>query len=81
MARGKKTENETAREPELSVEETFQKIEEKIQKLSDESISLEEAFQNYEEGIALLKSCNHAIDKVEKSVALLREDGETEEFQ
>lgn len=55
------------------------KLEETVTRLEAEDISLEEAFQAYSEGMALLKACNEQIDRVEKKVLKLGEQGEPEE--
>ena len=57
------------------------KIEEVIEKLEAEDISLEDAFAAYSEGMQLLKTCNDQIDKVEKQVLKLTEDGELTQLQ
>ncbi len=59
----------------MTLEENFMKIEEVIEKLETEDISLEDAFAAYSEGMKLLKTCNDQIDKVEKKVLKLTEDG------
>lgn len=59
----------------MTLEENFLKIEEVIEKLEAEDVSLEEAFAAYCEGMKLLKNCNEQIDKVEKKVLKLTEDG------
>ena len=64
----------------MTLEENFVKIEEVIEKLETEDISLEEAFAAYSEGMKLLKTCNEQIDKVEKKVLKLTEDGELTEL-
>ena len=63
-----------------SVEETFQELEEIIRKLESGESSLEESFQYYEVGMKLVKSCNEKIDKVEKQIIVLEEDGESHEL-
>lgn len=63
----------------LSIEETFECIENTLTKLKDENISLEDSFALYKEGMELLKSCSDKIDIVEKQVQIL-EDGELNEF-
>ncbi len=63
---------------EVGLEENFNLLEECVKKLSAEDIPLEEAFSLYEEGVRLLKKCNVQLDKVEKQVKILRENGETE---
>jgi exodeoxyribonuclease VII small subunit len=65
---------------ELTLEQTFEKLEETIGKLQDEDISLEDSFNLYKEGMNLVKSCNDKIDKVEKQVLKLNENGELDEF-
>ena len=63
-----------------SVEETFQALEEIIRKLESGESALEESFQYYEAGMKLVKSCNEKIDKVEKQIIVLEEDGESHEL-
>ncbi len=48
--------------------------------MEQEDISLEESFRVYKNGMELLKQCNQAIDRVEKQVLVLNEDGECHEF-
>lgn len=69
---------EEARQPGL--EENFARLEKTIELLEDENISLDEAFRVYSEGMALLKQCNDQIDRVEKQVLKLTEEGKLEEF-
>ncbi|MBR1691385.1 MAG: exodeoxyribonuclease VII small subunit [Lachnospiraceae bacterium] len=69
-----------SRERELSVEEAFAQLEETVSALEDPEISLEDAFARYQEGMELLKYCNASIDKVEKSVQAISEEGELYEF-
>ena len=64
----------------MTIEENFQKIEETIEKLEQNDISLEDAFAAYNEGIKLLKECNDQIDKVEKKVLKLANDGTLSEM-
>ena len=67
-------------EQELSLEEAFARIEETIGHLEEEDTTLEESFQAYQQGMKLLQYCNEKIDKVEKQVLLINEDGELDEF-
>ena len=69
-----------AAKKEKSVEETFQELEEIIRKLESGESSLEESFKYYEAGMKLVKSCNETIDKVEKQIIVLEEDGESHEL-
>lgn len=65
---------------ELTVEEMLQKLDEHIQELESDDISLEQSFHVYEEGMKLLKECNEKIDRVEKKVLELNEDGSIHEM-
>ena len=67
-------------EQELSLEEAFARIEETIGHLEEEETTLEESFQAYQQGMKLLQFCNEKIDKVEKQVLLINENGELDEF-
>ena len=63
-----------------SLEENFDYLETNLKKMEDDSLPLEEAFELYQQCMKLLKECNDEIDRVEKKVLLLRDNGETDEF-
>ena len=65
---------------EKSLEELFAGLEEVINHMEGENISLEDSFRLYHTGIDLLKICNDKIDKVEKKMQILDEEGEIHEF-
>ncbi len=65
---------------ELSLEEAFGQIEEVIAHLETEEITLEQSFQEYNRGMKLLRHCNETIDRVEKKVLQINEDGGLDEF-
>ena len=67
-------------EEELTLEQTFERLETAIGRLEDEDISLEESFQLYQEGMKLIQDCNSKIDRVEKEILKLNENGELDEF-
>jgi len=62
------------------LEENFARLEKVIEQLEAEDVSLEDAFQAYSTGMAILKECNEQIDKVEKKVLKLSEQGVLEEL-
>ncbi len=62
------------------MEEVFEALEDVTAQLEKEQVSLEESFALYHKGIDLLKICNEKIDKVEKKMLILDEDGEQHEF-
>ena len=72
MAGKKKTEEQEQR----SLEENFSELEELLEQLEAEDISLEDAFTAYSKNV--LKQCNEQIDRVEKQVMKLNEEGTLE---
>ncbi len=71
---------EEEKERPLSLEDTFEQIEEVIAHLESEEITLEESFREYNRGMRLLQHCNATIDQVEKKVLQINEDGGLDEF-
>lgn len=65
---------------EFRLEEAFGKIEELLERLGDQDVSLEESFTLYQEGMKLLKQCNDKIDRVEKQMLQIDEEGQIHEF-
>lgn len=65
---------------EMRLEESFEKLNEIMVKLEEPSVSLEDSFALYQEGIKLLKLCNDSIDKVEKELIVLDDDGGSNEL-
>lgn len=64
----------------FSLEESFDKIDEIMEKLQDDNIPLEESFDLYKEGMDMLKHCREVIDDVEKKVIMLSgNDGNNED--
>ena len=68
------------KEKTYTLEENFARLENTMEQLEREDIPLEEAFQAYSEGMAILKQCSEQIDRVEKQVLKLSENGQLEEF-
>lgn len=69
------------KEKEQSLEEAFQELEELIERMQQREVTLEETFALYEQGIQKLRFCNQKIDKVEKKMLLLNEQGELEPLE
>lgn len=65
---------------EKPLETSFEELEDIISKLESSEITLEDSFKLYNQGMKLLKSCNDSIDKVEKKIIVLNENGETNEL-
>lgn len=60
---------------EVSLEELFAQAEEIAAKLEQPQIALEDAFAAYEQGMQIIHACNGRIDKVEKKMLVMNEDG------
>ena len=64
----------------MTIEEAFRQIEDRISALEDENITLEDSFKEYQEGMNLIKFCHDAISEVEKKVQKITDDGTLEDF-
>jgi len=58
---------------ELSFEEAFQRLNEKVQALEKGGLSLDEATRLFEEGVELVKRCNQLLSQAELRIEQLRE--------
>ena len=58
----------------MSIEESFEQLDNIIKTLENKDTSLEDAFKNYEEGIAIVKHCSEDLDTVEKKMITLGEE-------
>lgn len=67
-------------EKERSLEENFRQLELVCEQLEADDITLEDAFKAYSMGMNMLKECNEQIDRVEKQVLKLSQEGQLEEF-
>ena len=65
---------------EQSLETVLEQLDGIIEQLEAEDVSLEESFEFYHKGMDLLKVCNEKIDKIEKKMMMLDENGEQHEF-
>ncbi|MBP3241715.1 MAG: exodeoxyribonuclease VII small subunit [Oribacterium sp.] len=65
---------ETSEESRKPLNEVFAELDELIEKMENEE-SLEKTFDMYKKGVGLLKDANESIDKIEKQVKVLDEDG------
>ena len=64
-----------------NLEDLFTEIEEILNHMESSEISLEDSFRLYETGMKKLKQCNDKIDKVEKKMLVIYEQGELESFE
>lgn len=64
----------------LTMEETFEALDQIVRQLESGDASLEDAFVMYQQGMELLKECSKKIDTVEKKMLVLNENGDLCEF-
>ena len=64
----------------LTMEETFEALDNIVKQLESGDASLEDAFVMYQKGMELLKECSKKIDTVEKKMLVLNENGDLREF-
>lgn len=65
---------------EQTLEQVFEQLDDIVEELEREDVSLEDSFLLYNKGMELLKVCNDKIDKVEKQIKVLDDNGEEHEF-
>ena len=63
---------------ELTIDEKMDELDGIIEQMESGEITLEESFDLYKQGVELVRSCNDAIDRVEKEVLKLNDDGSTD---
>ena len=58
----------------ITIEQSFEQLEEILRRMEDEETGLEESFRLYEQGLKLIKHAGDSIDKVEKQIRILNEE-------
>ena len=69
-----------SKKEEVYIDQGFHQLDEILTKLSSEEIKLPEAVKLYTEGVNLVKQCKDSLDKVEKELIVLEENGEEHEL-
>ena len=64
----------------MTIEEMLDQLEGLLEQMENRDSSLEETFACYEKGMKLAKACSGKIDKVEKKIQILSEEGQDGEF-
>lgn len=64
----------------LTVEESFEKLDAMVKRLESEDVPLEESFRLYQEGMKLLKDVSIRIMTYEKKMQVLSGDGTMEDL-
>lgn len=69
-----------AKKEEQTLEEVFEKLDEIITGMEADDVSLEDSFALYHKGLDMLKAGNSKIERIEKKMLVLDEEGEMHEF-
>lgn len=62
-----------------SLDEAMNELEGLLAKMESDVLSLEDTFTLYNEGLNLVKYCNTSIETIEKKIAILNVDSNSEE--
>ena len=62
------------------LEERFSMIEDILGQMEDENVTLDQSFDLYKQGIEQIKAANADLDRIEKAMLVMNDDGELEEF-
>ncbi|WP_443770530.1 exodeoxyribonuclease VII small subunit [Anaerostipes sp.] len=65
---------------EFQIDQGFDKLDQILEKLASDDIRLSDAVKLYTEGVEVVKKCKDSLDKVEKELIILDENGEEYEF-
>lgn len=63
-----------------TVETVFERLDAMLQTLESSEVGLEDSFRLYKEGMELLHACSEKIDRVEKKMLQMNQDGTFTEF-
>lgn len=58
-----------------NLEDTFNKLEAVLKEMEQGELTLDESFKKYKEGMELLNKCNTMLDKVEKQIVIIDDNG------
>ena len=62
-----------------TLEQSFERLEEIISQMEKSDTTLDASFKMYQEGMKRVESCNNQLDKVEKQIIVLNDDGEQDD--
>ncbi len=67
-----------AKEDNMTLEQMLDSLDKCVNTMESGELTLEESFNAFREGMELVKRCNDSIDRVEKEVVKLMDDGSIE---
>lgn len=60
----------------LTLEQSFERLDYILEAMENGNASLNENFKLYKEGMKLIQNCNQQLDKVEKQIVQINDQGE-----
>lgn len=76
MSKSERKKAEADAGKQVSVEEAFAQLSDIVEKMDEPEVTLEESMQLYRRGIELLNQCGDTLDRIEKEMITLTEEGE-----
>ena len=67
-------------EKNISIEKVLSELESIVTKMEEENLNLEDSLTSYEKGIALVKTAQENLKKIERRVQILAKNNELENF-
>lgn len=61
---------------EFDIDQGFEELDRILEQLGSDEIKLSDAVKLYSEGVTVVKKCKDSLDKVEKELIILDENGE-----
>ena len=63
----------------MDLEQSFERLDEILEMMESGNSTLNDNFKLYKEGMKLIMNCNQQLDKVEKQIVLINDQGEQTE--
>ena len=76
----KSPETAEANRQDRPIEEVFAELEKILDRMQDPQVTLQESFALYEKGVQDIRLCDELLDKIEKKMQLLNQDGSVRPF-
>ncbi len=74
-------ENKPEEQTGLSLEDLFTELEDILQTMDERDLSLEDSFALYEKGMKTVRLCYDRLDRVEKKMRMIAQDGSETLFE
>jgi exodeoxyribonuclease VII small subunit len=65
---------------EFNIDQGFEQLDQILEKLGNDEVKLSDAVKLYSEGVGVVKQCKDSLDKIDKELIILEDDGEQDEL-